>query len=472
MVSMGYETPDMTQGYPFSYMSNAQAIGLLDGVNMVASTDALRGEDAQVIYNAMFTDYARGAMLVNTTHGTSVETYPTLAESVWGLDRAAVGTWTGKDDEEATLTNCKAHTWVVIGADPTEADHILAYPIDDDTTDLYDSDEKNAYRPYSFKYEGDAESVKGYQVELWGEGSHGEATWKKGEDKFVYSDNWTIKAIKTVKGQTKFDYNPSMADSKDDNGTIVLDDETSLELDSVAANAQHVEVGVGGYRQLFVAKDYNGEADMDTDKKVEAALNVRDGAQYKLMDWDGDKDVDWVVVDEARYFKVESVSSKRMTVSSMSTKNPWETSKDSVKDTWKLDDLNDIQTGMKIQYEVPDGIEEGDILEVTYTSAYDKSEKAEVVTATVSVIDAESKSLDKVSTKGGLTLTFDDEDIKVAENVEENDVIVPANPSIYRDFNSEEVGVDFDLYLNRNGFIVYSDYTTETASYGSGYQEW
>ena len=468
--AMGYETPDMTQGYPFSYMSNAQAIGLLDDVNMVASTDALRGEDAQVIYNAMFADYARGAMLVNTTHGSSVEVYPTLAESVWDLTKAAVGEWEKNDsnDETAELTNCKAHTWVVIGADPAEEDHILAYPIDDDTTDLYNSEEKNAYKAYSFKYEGDAESVKGYQVELWGEGSHGEATWKKGEDKFVYSDNWTIKAIKTVKGQTKFDYNPSMADSKDDNGTIVLDDETSLELDSVAANAQHVEVGVGGYRQLFVAKNYNGESKMDSDSKVEAALNVRDGAQYQLMDWDGDKDIDWVVVDEARYFKVESVSSKRMTVSSMKVAGKsWEESQDSVKDTWKLDDSNDMGKNaagktIKVTYEVPDGIEEGDILEVTYTSKFDGDE---VVTATVSVIDAESKSLDKVSTKDGLTLTFDDEDIKVAENVEENDVIVPANPTKYRDFNSEEVGVDFDLYLNRNGFIVYSDYTTDRASY-------
>lgn len=467
--AMGYETPDMTQGYPYSYMSNAQAIGLLDDVNMVASTDALRGEDAQVIYNALFTDYARGAMLVNTTHGTSVESYPTLAESVWDLSKAAVGEWekNSSDDETAELTNCKAHTWVVIGADPAEEDHILAYPIDDDTTDLYDSGEKNAYKAYSFKYEGDVESVKGYQVELWGEGSHGEATWEKGEDKFVYSEDWNIKAIKTVKGQTKFDYNPSMADSKDDNGTIVLDDDTSLDLGSVADNAKHVDVSVGGYRQLFVAKNYNGESDMDTDKKVEAALNVRDGAQYQLMDWDSDGNVDWVVVDEARYFKVESVSSKRMTVSSMSTKNPWETSKDSVKDTWKLDDSNDMGKNaagktIKVTYEVPDGIEEGDILEVTYTSKFDGDE---VVTATVSVIDAESKSLDKVSTKDGLTLTFDDEEIAVAQNVEENDVIVPANPSIYRDFNSEELGTDFDLYLNRNGFIVYSDYTTDTANY-------
>src|SRR5699024_7092639 len=38
-------------------------------------------------------------------------------------------------------------------------------------------------------------------------------------------------------------------------------------------------------------------------------------------------------------------------------------------------------------------------------------------------------------------------------------------PAIYRDFNSEELGTDFNLYLNRNGFIVYSDYATETANY-------
>ena len=471
--AMGYETPDMTQGYPYSYMSNAQAIGLLDGVNMVASTDALRGEDAQVIYNALFTDYARGAMLVNTTHGTSVETYPTLAESVWGLDRAAVGTWTGKDDEEATLTNCKAHTWVVIGADPAEEGHILAYPIDDDTTDLYDSDESNAFKAYSFKYEGDVDSIRGYQVELWGEGSHGEATWEKGDNKFVYSEDWTIKAIKTVKGQTKYDYNPSMADSKPENGTIVLDD-TSLDLDTAAANASKVNVRDGGAIDLFVANDKSGDSKyngvkISSDETLEEALNVRDGAQYQLMDWDGDGEIDWVVADQASYYKVESVTSSRVIVSSMSTKNSWETSTDSVKDTWKISGLNDGKIddhSYKIKYEGADSLKEGDIIEVAYgTPSYDKGEKAEVVTATVSVIDPESKSLDKVSTKDGLTLTFDDTEIKVAQNEVEGNVIVPANPEKYKDFNSEELGTDFDLYLNRNGFIVYSDYTTETANY-------
>ena len=459
--AMGYETADMAQGYPYTYMSNAQAIGLLDGVNMVANTDALRGEDAQVIYNALFADYARGAKLVNTTHGTSVETYPTLAESVWGLERAAVGTWDkdDKDDETAELTNCKAHTWVVIGADTSDSGRILAYPVDDDTTDLYTEGKGGAY---SFKYDGDIEAIKGYQVELWGQGSHGEPTWENKNDKYVWSEDWEIKAIKTVKGQSEYDYNPSMADSKSDNGTIELDD-NSLDLESVADNAKKVD-GIYAVDQ-YVAKQYNGEKlnGKDDDKKVEAALNVRDGAQYKLMDWDSDGDVDWVVVSSANYYKVEKANSKRVTVVAMKDEGDYETQDKSDSWTWKLDDITEIG-GVKYNFKAED-LEEGDIVEVTYTVAYDKGEKDEVVTANVSVVDPEAKSLDKVSTKGGLTLTFDDEEIAVAENNLQADTIVPANPAIYRDFNSEELGTDFNLYLNRNGFIVYSDYATETANY-------
>ena len=464
--AMGYETADMKQNYPYSYMSNAQAVGLLDGTNMVASTDALRGEDAQVIYNALFADYARGAKLVNTTHGTSVESYPTLAESVWGLERAAVGTWDkdNKDDEKATLTNCKAHTWVVIGADPDEDGHIQAYPIDDDTTDMYNSKESHAYTAYSFKYAGDANAIKGYQVELWGEGSHGEPTWEKGGDKFVYSEDWEIKAIKTVKGQTAYDYNASMADSKSDNGTIELED-ASLDLESVADNAAVIS-NEGTYSDLttYLSKDeYNG-VKTTSDKNVEKALNVRDGAQYKLMDWDSDGDIDWVVVSEANYYKVESVNSKRLTVSSMITDETEDTQKTSKNETWKLNDLND-KTDYKVKYEVPEDLEEGDIIEVTYTNAYDKGEKKEVVTATVTKVESETAELDKVSTKDDLELTFGDDVLKIAENTVLGDVVVPANPAKYEDFDDEELGTEFALWQNRNGFIVYSDYATETSNY-------
>lgn len=464
--AMGYETADMKQNYPFSYMSNAQAMGLLDGTNMVASTDALRGEDAQVIYNALFADYARGAKLVNTTHGTSVESYPTLAESVWGLQRAAVGTWDkdNKDDEKATLTNCKAHTWVVVGADKKNEGNILAYPIEDDETDVY-APEKNKYVPYSFKYEGDIEAIKGYQVELWGEGKHGEPTWEKGEGKFVYSDNWEIKAIKTVKGQKAYDYNASMADSKDDNGEIKLD-ETTLKLESVADNAKELSKENTTKTNLttYLSKDeYNGEKIGDK-KNVEKALNVRTGAQYKLVDWDSDGDIDWVVVDQASYFKVESVNSKRLTVSAMKADSKLQSKAEDESKTWKLDDLND-EKDYKVKYEVPKDLEEGDVIELTYKVAYDKGEKCEVITATATKVEADNAELDKVSTKDDLELTFGGEVSKIAQNAAFGDIIDPANPDKYADFDDEELGTEFALWKNRNGFIVYSDYATESSNY-------
>ena len=455
--AMGYETADMKQNYPFSYMSNAQAIGLLDGTNMVASTDALRGEDAQVIYNALFADYARGAKLVNTTHGTSVETYPTLAESVWGLERAAVGTWKDKDDETATLEYCKAHTWVVLGADPTAEGHIIAYAIEDDSTDLY-TDNKDKM-VYSFKYAGDADAVAGYQVELWGEGSHGEPEWESKNDKYVWSDNWEIKAIKTVKGQKAYDYNASMADKKDDNGEIVLGEET-LKLESVADNANVAQKEQAVDQYLY--EGYHGQTKL-SDEKVEKALNVRDGAQYKLVDWDSDGDIDWVVADTANYYKVEAVNSTRLTVSSMKVGNEEkETASDS--QTWKLNDLTEINK-VKYDFNTEEDLAEGDIIEVTYTTAYDKGEKDEVVTATITKVEADTAELDKVSTKDTLELTFDGEVKKIAEANDKGDVVVPANPKTYGDFDDEELGTSFNLWMNRNGFIVYSDYANETVNY-------
>ena len=477
--AMGYETADMKQNYPFSYMSNAQAMGLLDGVKMVANTDALRGEDAQVIYNALFADYARGAKLVNTTHGTSVESYPTLAESVWGLDRAAIGTWDkdDKDDETAELTNCKAHTWVVVGSDPAEEGYILAYPIDDDTTDLYKTDKndvdgnaKDGYHTYSFKYAGDADAVAGYQVELWGQGSHGEPTWEKSGNKVVYSEDWEIKAIKTVKGQKAYDYNASMADKKDDNGTIELDGDVSLDLESVADNAKEAKFTAQNPEVVtFLGGELNTVTVKD-DKSVEKALNVRNGNQYKLVDWDSDGDVDWVVVDQANYYKVESVNSKRLTVSSMKADKALDSDKDDESKTWKLDDLekvgkNAADKDVKIKYVAPDDLEEGDVIEVTYKIAYDKGEKAQVITATATKVEAENHELDKVSTKDTLELTFDGEVTKIAQNANKGDVIDPANPDKYADFDDEELGTEFALWKNRNGFIVYSDYATESSNY-------
>ena len=185
------------------------------------------------------------------------------------------------------------------------------------------------------------------------------------------------------------------------------------------------------------------------------------------MDWDSDGNIDWIVVDEANYFKVESANSKRLTVTSMksSTKDgDEETQTGAETQTWKLDGLND-EKNYKVKFVAPEGVKEGDILEVTYKTAYDKGEKCEVVTATATVVDAENQELDKVSTKSNLVLTFNGETKQLAQNNDKADTIVPANPTKYIDFDEEELGTEFALYMNRNGFIVYSDYATESSNY-------
>ncbi|MFR4972189.1 MAG: hypothetical protein ACLUB2_01690, partial [Butyricicoccus pullicaecorum] len=73
--------------------------------------------------------------------------------------------------------------------------------------------------------------------------------------------------------------------------------------------------------------------------------------------------------------------------------------------------------------------------------------------------------LDKVSTKDDLELTFDGEVSKIAQNAAFGDIIDPANPDKYEDFDDEELGTEFALWKNRNGFIVYSDYATESSNY-------
>ena len=428
--AMGYETADMKQNYPFSYMSNAQAVGLLDGTNMVASTDALRGEDAQVIYNALFADYARGAKLVNTTHGTSVETYPTLAESVWGLERAAVGVWqkSTKDDEVMELTTCKAHTWVITGKSMTvgNVDMFEAYPIEDDETMLYDNGEKNGDTAYYFTYNGDMANIadlKGYQVELWGMGAHDEpeletVTDENGDSKkvYVYSSEWDINAIKTVKGQTKFDYTPADEDLPD------------VDLDEVRGF-------VGG----TIVSDINWGKEHLTEKEVKDALETKNSASYRVVDWDSDGTADFVVGDIYKYYEVKAVTSKTVRLGGFDGKT------DFVLD---LDGETDVKIGGQdytVKAELPDDLAEGDVLQVSTEDVVAK--KKIESTWTVEKVEPETKEITSISSKKGVE--FDDELINVAHE----DYSFEDTNDTYNGLNEDSDDL-WDLYLDNNGFII------------------
>ena len=426
----GYETPDMAQGYPYTYMSNAQAIGLMDGVDMVANTDALRGEDAQVIYNALFADYARGAKLVNTTHGTSVETYPTLAESVWGLERAAVGVWqkADRDDETLELTTCKAHTWVITGKSLTvgNVDMFEAYPIEDDETKLYDHGKKNDNEPYYFTYNGDMANIadlKGYQVELWGMGAHDEpelteVTDENGDRKkvYVYSSDWDINAIKTVNGQTKYDYTPADENLPD------------VDLDEVRGF-------VGG----TIDSDINWGNDHMSKSDVEDALETKNSASYRVVDWDSDGTADFITGDIYKYYEVKAVTSKTIRLGGFDGKTEFVLDLDGETDV-EIDDQDYTVTA-----EFPDDLEEGDVIQVSTEDVVGK--KKIDSTWTVEKVEPETKEITSISSKKGVE--FDDELINVADEKYSFD---PTNET-YNDLNEDSADL-WDLYLDANGFIV------------------
>ena len=407
--AMGYETTGTS--YPYGHISAAQANGLLDDVTVVPSSAALRGEDAQIIYNALFADYARGAKQVNTTHGTTVEEYPTIAEDVFGLTRAAVGT----ADKDGNLKNCKAHTWVVTGklCVKGEVDQIVAYPITDDKTDLYEK------TPYLFTYEGDIDALEGYQVELWGEGVHGQDEYKSTKvdgDKYVVADDWDIKAIKTLKGQSAYDYNATMDDGKD-NDKIKFDD-------------TEVKVGKAQLNNLD-----------------EGDLNVKNANQYTLIDWDSDDTIDYVVVDETYYFMVGSVTSKKVKLNGFDGKEVV---------TLETDGETDVDD-VTIKADLPKDLEKDDIVKVTTSCV--SSKKDVVSTWTVELVEAETKELTDVDSKG--KAWFDDEKIDVADdgfNFTNN-----STGKWYDDLDEDDEDSDWDLYRDVNGFIIFAEEADEAS---------
>ena len=428
--AMGYETTGTT--YPYGHISAAQANGLLDGVSVVPSSAALRGEDAQIMYNALFADYARGAKMINTTHGTSVEEYDTIAHSVFGLDRAAVGTFSkDKDTDEVSLKTCKAHTWVISGKSMEvngKTNMIEAYPIDDDDTELYA--EGNKY-PYVFEYEGDISGLKGYQVELWGSDSHNEPEVVKTENgDRVYSYDWEIKAIKTVKGQTAYAYTPADEDLPDVDNDEVVGMVGGTKIDTTIA---------WGKNTL-------------KEKTVEDALKTKNSASYTMVDWDSDGATDFIVGDIYDYYKVDAVAKKSIKLIGMNGEK------------FSLDtdgSTDDVTVGSKkydtVKAEMPSDLEEGDYVQVSTDDVVGK--KKITSTWTVEVVEPETKELTKVDTKKGAY--FDDELTHDAEEYNKVQYFFDPTDETYDDLKETSVD-DWDLYLDANGFIFFLEEADES----------
>ena len=401
--AMGYETTGTS--YPYGHISAAQANGLLDDVTVVPSSAALRGEDAQIIYNALFADYARGAKRVNTTHGTTVEEYPTIAEDVFELAKLAQPKKGDVDfyGSDADIT-CQAHTWVIAGADTRDGDNeYVAYKIDDKKNEL----DKSV--SVTFSYDGDASALLGYQVELWGDVSH-------------TGDDLEVVAIKTVKGQTAVEWNPSM---DTDSTKAIVDDEKYQT--KTAAMPLRITEKLHGAESVFTQEKGDAFKLIAGSDIMNKYMTVKNGNVYRLVDWDSDGDVDFIIADIAKYAQVKSLTNSKIGLVCDAAKGF----------TLDLDDDN-------LVVELDESVEKDDIVEIVVTDrSWTKSDK-EIVTISLTKVDSETKELTKVSTKKAAAY-YDDEPIEKAEG---------AGKWNFIDFADEERGDIYDIYVNRNGLLI------------------
>ena len=486
--ALGYDTPEHPLQWPMGNIVVAQQKGLLKNVNIEYASDALRGEDAQMLANALFADYDRWAAQENLYQRADDRMSPTIAEIVFNLGRMAYNDDyqtssnnvkagynravdffgneakrvynDGKTDYEVDF-DCQAHTWVIAGVDATSSENTyVAFAISDDDNKVVDP-KGNAIRSagdnwayQTFTYTGDITPYIGYQVELWGEMDHPGKTLE-------------VAAIRTIEGQKSYDYNASMEGGNDD----VTVDDTKLKLKDAETGYANLQINTKNNWQTSedlatgkydnnrdVAAVYNlwkGHEKKDRQHvNGDELLRIKDGDQFKLFDWDDDGDLDFVVKNTAKYAIVEDVTAKRVVVASIDEDGKGINSRadqtaDNTSASLKLGESDLVVNA--------DGVEEGDIVEITVDSRVYTKADDEVVTITLNKVEPDTHKLTRVSTKGTLAPFFDGEEFFVAEGGFW-DLTEAKDPEDYK-YEEQDIKRDFDLFLDRNGFIVYSRYS-------------
>lgn len=519
--ALGYDTAEHPLAFPMGNITQAQARGLLDGVKVEYASDALRGEDAQMLYNALFAEYDRAAANKNLYQGSDDHWNVTIAEEAFGLgrlshdtaaqnDNSGIGrrnnvSFHGANRNNNPVVSCDSHTWVIAGVDARyEENTYVAFAIDDDDVKAIDPEEKD-WSYQLFTYSGDIKPLLGYRVELWGEYDHSNPVWDVTAIKVV-DGNLAGARASTAGFESRYDanqavysYQPGMDDDDDTvtidgkelyinkNGNVVNNAKINLDINEssrwmwATENAQ-ISAAIGNIPSAIYAGFNNTFADNgpyvdngypdayrlasvtasdsvnpDPESNTLVKLNFRDGDRYTLFDWDGDDKIDFVVTDTAKYAEVASKTSTRMVLEADDRTYTSATARARGQYALKLDDDN-------LKVEGADGIEEGDIVEITVVSrVYDRADR-EVVTIKLEKVDPEVKKLEKINVTRG-EYTFDGEVVTAADlDLFDRVELSEGGDSIDQLNTIENIGKEFNLWFDRNGFLLKARVNDDSAS--------
>lgn len=425
--ALGYDTPSAPLSYPYGNLTVAQDKGLLEDVSIDPTSPALRGEDAQMVYNSVFAPYARSLSYDNSIYSsvTDHDSTNTIAYEVFGLTRYMAdddGVIVDDDDD------CEAHEWVITGVVSDEEDMYTAVAIDHDGDVVEMGDEG-----FVFEYEGDATMYIGYAVELWGSVDH-------------YDDN-VVEAIKVLNDQAVYDWNSSMELFDDEDVEI---DDVDLELTGIVV-AGGVLVDLDEY--VAVMDYFADDSDIDT---VEEAFNLYNGMQYTFFDWDNDGEIDCVVPSVVLYGEVTNLTSSTMRVT---TTQGDKLVFDADETDMAVEDVssefsyllsvmyNDDYTDMDdhdVYYEIPEDLEEGDIIEIAILGQlYEDG-----IYVDMSIVGYETVDITGTDMDDGYA-EFDDVVIPLADDA----FYISGAYDVYYDLDEDD-DIMYDIYVDRNGFVI------------------
>jgi uncharacterized cupredoxin-like copper-binding protein len=455
---LGYETASSPLTYPYGYISAAQDNDVLKDVTIVPSEPALRGMDAVIIYNAIFAEYPKMATY-KYVNGVYTQDIPTVASYVYHI--ISLGEHIGN---------------YVVGQDKDGKD--LVNTLDKDTTFIVTgkaTDVENLIYVTAIKKSGSTYSLSS--------GPNGSSGWE-------FDCDLTKSQIDAIKFyETKLYYDT------DDDKVVAIE-----VLDSQSA----YEVAAGSYDDTSKDKNTDGEISIDGRKfDLNTALNIldysytetkdgttttvagtggnfeenrldkKDSYVYTMYDWNNDRNVDWIDESSRIYAYVTSYTEgKKIAFSKDGETIVLDKDTESAVRLPNTDaddflgaaiDLTDADENYA--WDIADGVKEGSVVEIDISRAYSSDAKGTFATYTVTLANEVSdvqftavKNSDATKNNDGTDgdYYFDGTKYKRSRYVIKNTGDEEEEVDLFdADVQQKKLGDNFNLYLDRNGYIVY-----------------
>jgi hypothetical protein len=483
---LGYETASAPLTYPYGYISAAQDNGILDDVTIVPSEPALRGMDAVIVYNAIFAEYPKMATY-KYVNGVYTQDIPTVAEYVYNiyeLGKLLAGTGTvaktftitaanSIDGESRTFSYDDDTTFVIGGKEDDVENVITVAAIGKSGNTYYGVTEWMEYDCDMTKSQIDA--IKRYETKI-----------------YVDKDDEDVVAIEVLDSQAKYEVsseNYEDASSNTNDGKINLDGVRLQIQEKVLNKINGASAAATTKKTISINKD--GTKDEDTVTGLENILDsVKDSTVYTLYDWNGDRNIDWIATSDRVYGYVSSYTEGKKISFVLDGANGLTR----LQSTDYADDGETLNASIDLTDEdenyawsIASDVVEGSIVEIDISREYSSDVKDRFATYTVTLADVKSdvqftaiknsnSNDSKTGNKGdfyfdGTSYDFADYQIEGTGDENEEDSIR---------YNSQDLlGDRFNLYLNRNGYIVYiqavnaeyDDYMLVLDNNGAGYNE-